>query len=275
VRTSGTEFPIEASVSQSSVESKIFYTIILRDISERIKSESELKESYQKVRDLAAHLQSAREDERINIAREIHDELGQELSALKMDISFLNKKIHKTREQPDWNIIEDNLKSMTNIADQTIKTVRKISSQLRPDVLDKLGLKDAIEWLADDFSRRTGIECSVNINEVDCDINKNIQTVIYRITQESLTNIMRHANASKVSISVKETAGLIYLDVKDNGKGITTEEIQNGRSLGLVGMKERAYFVGGSFDVSGEPGKGTKISVAIPSIKQINGDEND
>jgi PAS domain S-box-containing protein len=271
LRANGDEFPIEASVSNSSVESKIFYTIILRDISERIRAENELKDSYQKVRDLAAHLQSAREDERINIAREIHDELGQELSALKMDISFLNKKIHKTKDKPDWNTIEENLKSMTNIADQTIKTVRKISSQLRPDVLDKLGLKDAIEWLADDFSRRTGVECNVQVNDSDNEISKNIQTVIYRISQESLTNIMRHANASKVFINVNELSESIHLEVKDNGKGITLEEIENGRSLGLVGMKERAYFVGGTFEISGEKSKGTKINVNIPLIKQING----
>jgi len=264
LRTNGNEFPIEASVSRSKVENKTLYTIILRDISERIRAENELKDSYQKVRDLAAHLQSAREDERINIAREIHDQLGQELSALKMDISFLNRKIEKTKVDPDWNTIQDTLKSMTNIADQTIKSVRKISSQLRPDVLDKLGLKDAIEWLSDDFSKRTGIACCVKVSEFGNELSKNIQTVIYRICQESLTNIMRHANASKVSLNMYKNNENIQLEIDDNGKGITNEEINNGRSLGLVGMKERAYFVGGLFEIEGKKDKGTMVKVIIP-----------
>jgi len=271
LKTNKIEFPIEASVSKSTVENKTFYTIIIRDISERIRAENELKDSYRKVRDLAAHLQSAREDERINIAREIHDQLGQELSALKMDISFLNKKIEKTKDNPDWNAVQDTLKSMTNIADQTIKTVRKISSQLRPDVLEKLGLKDAIEWLSDDFSKRTGIACIVNVSDFDNGLSRNIQTVLYRISQESLTNIMRHANASKVAINIFNDHDMIQLEVEDNGKGITVQEIENGRSLGLVGMKERAYFVGGSFEIEGKKGRGTKVKVIIPNILQENG----
>jgi PAS domain S-box-containing protein len=274
LRTNGEKFLIEASVSQSTVEGKNFYTIIIRDISERLKAENELKESYQKVRDLAAHLQSAREDERINIAREIHDELGQELSALKMDITFLNRKIEKTKDNPDWEAFQENLKSMINITDQTIKTVRKISSQLRPDVLDKLGLRDAVEWLADDFNKRTGIDCKVECMEFNEELSKNIQTVIYRISQESLTNIMRHAGASKVTIIINNNSDNINLEIQDNGKGITSEEIKNGRSLGLVGMKERAYFVGGFFDIEGVKGKGTKIKVTIPIIKYEYGTEN-
>jgi PAS domain S-box-containing protein len=267
LRTNGEIFPIEASVSKSIVENNVFYTIILRDISERIKSEDDLRDSFNKVRDLAAHLQSAREEERVNIAREIHDELGQELSALKMDISFLDRKIEKTKENPDWTAITDNLKSMKNITDQTIKTVRKISSQLRPDVLDKLGLNDAIEWLADDFTRRTGIQSKVDGAELPENIGKNIQTVLYRICQESLTNIMRYANASKALIKISLNENEISMEVIDDGKGITKEEIENGRSLGIVGMKERAYFVGGSFDICGEKGKGTITKVKIPMKK--------
>lgn len=272
-RNSGEKFPIEASISRSTVEKNVFFTIILRDISERIQAENDLRDSYQKVRDLAAHLQSAREEERVNIAREIHDELGQELSALKMDISFLNKKIEKTRENPDWNAITDNLKSMTNIADQTIKTVRKISSQLRPDVLDKLGLSDALEWLAEDFSRRTAIRCRVESFDVPEDLNKNMQTVIYRISQESLTNIMRHAGASVVAIKLKSNKSAVTLEIIDNGKGITAEEIENGKSLGIVGMKERVYFVGGTFEIGGVRGKGTTVKVTIPLVKNEHGTE--
>lgn len=255
------EVMVSPQIKDGAVEN---LTLICSDISERVSYEKTIKDTNEKLHALAAHLQTIREEERTLIAREIHDQLGQELTALKMDISFLSKKIEKSRVNPDWDGIQDGLKSMNNIIDQTIGSVRRIASELRPDILDKLGLKEAIEWHAEEFEKRSGIKCRVNTNSEELNFSSVLNTTIYRIVQESLTNVARHSKATKAEINIHVSDELIYLRICDDGKGIKQSEIENSKSLGLVGIKERAYNVDGTFEISGEPGKGTVININIP-----------
>ena len=242
-------------------------TLIATDITEKIIAEDKLKESNDGLHALAAHLQTIREEERTVIAREIHDQLGQELTALKMDIAFLSRKINKAKTVPDWDEILEALKSMTEITDQTINSVRRIARELRPDILDKLGLKDAIEWQAEEFTKRTGIDCIVSISSGEIEYDHDLSTTIFRIVQESLTNVARHSGASISRIGLKFDNGNINLTIDDNGKGITEDEIENTKSLGIVGIKERVYSVNGKLTITGHIEKGTKISIIIPVIK--------
>jgi PAS domain S-box-containing protein len=264
LRSDGVEFPIEASISHIKVNGETYYTAIFRDVTERMEYENAINASNDKLHALAAHLQIIREEERTLIAREIHDQLGQELTALKMDISFLSKKIEKSKVTPDWDGIRDGLKSMSEITDHTINSVRRIATELRPDILDKLGLKEAIEWHAEEFEKRSGIKCVVKVNTPELNLSPQLNTTVYRIVQESLTNVARHSKANRADVDIKVNGEKVYLSIKDNGRGIMESEIENSKSLGLVGIKERAYTVNGEFEIKGEKGKGTEIKIAIP-----------
>ncbi len=239
-------------------------TIIATDITEKILAEEKEKETNDMLHSLAAHLQTIREEERTMISREIHDQLGQELTALKMDIAFLARKIEKSKELPDWDGILEGLRSMSDITDQTINSVRRIARELRPDILDKLGLKDAIEWHAEEFTKRTGIRSSVSLSDAEFEFGQNLDTTIYRIVQEALTNVARHSGANFVKIGLNANGKGVYLSIEDNGKGITEEEINNAKSLGLVGIKERAHSVNGQISITGIKDKGTKLNIIIP-----------
>lgn len=241
-------------------------TLIATDITEKIQAEEKLKESNDRLHALAAHLQTIREEERTMISREIHDQLGQELTALKMDISFLSRKIAKSRitGKPEWDELTEGLKSMTAITDQTINSIRRIARELRPDVLDKLGLRDAIEWQAEEFTKRTGIDCIVSISPGNLDFSREMESTIFRIIQESLTNVARHSMAKRSKIAVITDENSVQLTIEDNGKGISESEIQNAKSLGLVGIRERVYSVKGKFEITGEKNKGTKLLIKIP-----------
>ncbi|MCX6151816.1 MAG: PAS domain-containing protein [Ignavibacteriales bacterium] len=231
-------------------------------------AEIQLNNSRQQLRRLSAHLQSAREEERTRIAREIHDELGQSLTGIKMDIAWFEKK-YKSTETSDQLLI-DKLGSMSQLIDSTINTVRKISSELRPGVLDYLGLPAAIEWQAQDFQNRTGIICKIKSLPEELKIPQNRITAIFRIFQETLTNVARHAQASEVEIRLDVNENFIVLEIKDNGRGITESEIQNTKSLGLLGMHERAELLEGEFKILGSE-SGTNVIVKIPSYN-INND---
>jgi PAS domain S-box-containing protein len=241
-------------------------TLIATDITDKIMAEERLKETNQRLHALAAHLQTIREEERTMISREIHDQLGQELTALKMDIAFLSRQIDKVKlsGKPDWNELQDGLKSMSDITDQTINSVRRIARELRPDVLDKLGLKDAIEWQAEEFTKRTGIDCIVSISRSELNFNNLLENTVFRIVQESLTNVARHSGATRSKVGLSMDSNSIYLTIEDNGRGITPEEIDNAKSLGLVGIKERAYSVNGKLTINGQKDKGTILKIIIP-----------
>ena len=227
-------------------------------IIERKKTFEDLAGSREELRSLSTHLQSLREEERTEIAREIHDALGQNLTAMKMDLSWIKNRLDG---QADLIARAD---AMAGMIDATINTVRRISGELRPGLLDDIGLFAAIEWYAGEFETRTGIACRVSCGSEEPELDAKIAINIYRIVQESLTNIIRHANATAVDVDLVMDAGDMTLTIRDNGRGITREEINSTRSLGLIGIRERALSCGGSIDIGGASGKGTVVTARIP-----------
>jgi signal transduction histidine kinase len=220
--------------------------------------EEELERSREELRNLTRHLQSVREEERTHIAREMHDELGQKLTGLKMDLSGLRKKLPKK----DQGIIKK-LSDMLDLTDSSIQTVKRISTELRPRVLDDLGLGAAMEWQAGEFQRRTGIKCAVKIDPGNIEVDKELSTSLFRIFQESLTNVARYAEASKVEVKLIQMGGTLELSVQDDGKGLEEQEGTKAKSFGLIGMRERVRYLGGEFNIDGRK-KGTKITVKVP-----------
>jgi signal transduction histidine kinase len=233
--------------------------VLVREIAERKHAEQRLLASEENLRALAARLQSVREEERSRIAREIHDELGQALTGLKMDLTWVTTRLPSGQKQ-----LSDKVKSMFRLIDDTIQSVRKIASLLRPEVLDQLGLAAAIGWQARDFQMRTGIRCKVSLPAEGISVEQECSTAVFRIFQELLTNVARHANASRVDVSLRTDSGKLMLEVRDNGKGVSQAELHSPKSLGLLGMRERAMLFGGNIEFSGAQGKGTKVTVSIP-----------
>ena len=233
-------------------------TGLAHDITQRRQLQEEQRRSREQLRALAAHVESVREQERVRIAREIHDELGQSLTCMGMDLAFLDRQI-----DPDNKEAAARVAALVELVKDTIRCVRRISSELRPSILDDLGLGAAIEWLANDFETRTHIQCTVEVPE-DLSLSFELATPLFRVCQEALTNVTRHAGATSVSIWLACSDTDIALDIKDNGRGITEEEIRRYGSLGLLGMKERIGILGGTLDVAGKPGGGTALSIRIP-----------
>lgn len=230
---------------------------------ERRRAQEQLRESHEQLRALSVYLQHVREEERTRIAREVHDELGQALTSCKLDLSLIANKL---TEKP----LKERAKALSAHIDTTIQTVRRIATELRPGILDHLGLIAALEWQANEFQTRTGIRCDVLADLHEPVLTPDLATTFFRIFQETLTNIIRHAGATHVTVHLKEAAGRIILDVKDNGRGILPEEISNTRSMGLLGMKERAALLGGTFRIGPAPGgKGTLATVSIPLRRQM------
>ncbi len=237
---------------------------ISQDVTERKLVEEELKNSREQLRVLLAHLQSVREDERTRISREIHDELGQSLTALKLDLSWLLKRLNKEQKP-----LVEKAGLMSKLIDMNIQTVKRISAELRPGLLDDLGLPAAFEWQAEDFQKRTGIHCEVRIHPEDIALDRNLSTAMFRIFQETLTNVVRHAKARNVSVTLRKKKEAVLLEVKDDGKGITEKQISSPKSIGLIGMRERVHFFGGSVKISGKKDKGTIVTVTIPVGKAM------
>ena len=226
---------------------------------DRLKTEEKLRKSHEQLRALSVYLQHIREDERIRISRQVHDELGQSLTGLKMDLYWLSSRLPKQLRE-----VHDKTKAMSAHIDSTIQTVRRISTELRPGILDDLGLVAALEWQAHEFQKRTGVHCTVTSDLKEAILDEDLNTAFFRIFQETLTNVIRHANATKVTIHLKKQRGQLILEIKDNGRGISEAEISNTRSIGLLGMRERAALLGGKITVSGVSGKGTTVLVKIP-----------
>jgi PAS domain S-box-containing protein len=234
------------------------------DITDRVKAEAAMRERTEEIQKLTGYLENVREEERTRIAREIHDELGQQLTGLKMDASWINKKIVGST---DPNILE-RIATMISLIDETVKTVRRISSELRPGILDDLGLVPAIEWQCQEFEKRTGISSKCHAGLTDQNIDKNLATNIFRVYQEALTNVARHAQATLVETNLTQDDGIINLTIKDNGVGFDTEEIKSKMSLGLVGMRERAMLFNGELTINSKKGKGTTIVLKAPMMKK-------
>jgi len=238
--------------------------VIIRDITARKKYEDELRSSREQLRSLAAHLQEARETERTHVAREIHDELGQYLTGLKMDISLLNEMIDEQVEGEIKRTLLEKTASASELLNTTVRSVRKLSTDLRPAVLDNLGLLAAIEWQAEEFQNRMGIMCDCFLTVDNINLPADHITAVFRIFQESLTNIAKHSKANRVSIELRQENNFYILEIKDNGKGISASDMEKDNSFGLLGIKERTHLFGGSAEITGIPGKGTTVSVSIP-----------
>jgi len=222
--------------------------------------EKKLIESHEQLRNLSLHLQSVREGESTRIAREIHDELGHLLTALKMDLSWLYKRLPKGQKP-----LLDMTKSMSKLTDMIIKTVQRISLELKPVILDDLGLGPAIEWQAQEFEDRTNIKCEVTTNCGDNNLDQDRSTALFRIFQQALTNVARHADATEIKVSLKKRPGKLLLKIEDNGRGITEEQISDPKSFGLFGMRERIYPWGGEVKIKGLSNKGTTVTVILPA----------
>jgi signal transduction histidine kinase len=228
-----------------------------REIAERRQAEQQVRESQERLRALASHVITVREEERAHIAREIHDELGQVLTALKMDIVWLSKRLGEPT-------LLEKTQSMCQTVDDTIRTVRKISTGLRPEVLDDMGLVAAIAWQTTEFQKRAGVRCKSSLPAETVTFDKDLSTTMFRIYQELLTNVARHAQATRLDVELRAVDDRLVLKVSDNGVGIVAGDAHGKTSLGLLGMRERALRLGGSVDISSARGSGTQVAVSIP-----------
>jgi len=259
VRVGGEEFPIEAAISQASVGGKKLFTVILRDISERKGFERELRESRERLRELSASLQAVREEEKARIARELHDELGQALTGLKMDLAQIVAQL-----KPEQLGIIEQANDMKALIESTVASVRRIATELRPLMLDDLGLLPTVEWLVNDFSKRTGIAVELTLPGPEFEPPAELSTALFRVLQEALTNVARHAGADRVRATMTISEQMVQLGVEDNGKGIGARADGAPKTFGLLGMQERASMLGGELAVRSTPGAGTSVVMRVP-----------
>jgi len=229
------------------------------DITERKKAEQEIVEINRQLRSLSEHLQNIREEERTNIAREIHDELGQQLTVMKIDVSWLSKKVGKLDKT-----IGQRAEDLKSLLDNAVVTVRKIASELRPSLLDDMGLGAAIEWQLSEFEKRSGIKTEADKIQIELSLANAIKTGLFRIVQESLTNVARYARAKKVTVSLQCEEGQVMLTIKDDGVGFNKEKLATKKTLGILGMKERTLMMKGTYEIDSAPGMGTTVTVKIP-----------
>ncbi len=257
-------FPVEVSLSPLVSEKEMLVTAVVRDISERKKAEEKLRKNQEQLRMLSSNLLTIREEEREHIAREIHDELGQQLTGLKMDLYWIKNRLEKREYLDNIPNLKNKMMFMSGMIDKSIKSVRRIATELRPGILDDVGLPAAIEWQGREFEQRTGITCRIKNPVQDLRLDRKQSIAVFRIFQESLTNVARHAKATEVSVEVKKYRKILILQVKDNGRGIKESEMAKFDSLGILGIRERALSLGGQIEIKGEPNSGTTVTLKIP-----------
>jgi two-component system sensor kinase len=260
LRANGEEFPLEASISQIRDGHTRLYTVMLRDITERVRAERAQRQAREELRELSANLQKIREDEKARIARELHDDLGQQLTALKMDIASVEQALSESADVP----LRAQLQGMRRLIDATVASVRRIAADLRPVMLDDLGLIPAIEWLSSDFTNRYGIDVERDIETNDARFTQAGATALFRIVQEALTNVARHADATLVILSLRAEQQNFVLRIADNGQGAHRAAEPNGKSFGLLGIRERVHMLGGMVEIQTAYGKGFALTATIP-----------
>jgi len=260
LRADGAEFPIEASISQAGEGTLRQYTAILRDITLRLERDQKLERHREELRELSARVLEAREEEKALIARELHDELGQLLTALKMDLAWLRVRGAGLGE------LGPRLAAMGEIVDRMVGSTRRIAADLRPLMLDDLGLADAVHWLVDDFAGRSGVHCELEVDGEDAfdALDSRVATAVYRALQESLTNVAKHAGATRVRVALHTSGGEVLFEVEDNGRGIDVADLGKRRSLGLKGMRERVTYLGGKLEVARGTPQGTRVRARVP-----------
>jgi signal transduction histidine kinase len=241
---------------------RMFHVWQFRDITHRKREEEDLRLSRHRLRDLSAHLESAREDERRELGRTLHDEVGQLLTGIRLEVASAVDAFRAIGTAAEFPIV-DRLQAAVGLVDLSIATVQRVTSALRPPVLEHLGLMSAIRWEAAVFRRRTGIRCRVSADNVEVE-DRAAATVLYRILLEALTNVARHAHAGTVWITVKQRPGRVTMEVRDNGKGISDEALKNPATMGLLGMRERALAAGGEVRIIRRPAGGTSVQVSLP-----------
>jgi signal transduction histidine kinase len=244
-----------------------------QDITERKRSEEALLNSREEMRSLSIRLQVAREEERIRIARKIHDEIGGLLTGLKIDLSLLLKTSLEIQDKTIKKSLLDGIESMIKSIDVSVPEIRRLAMELRPGVLDELGFVAAIEWHLHDFQKRTGITCQWISSVKYINVGIDLSTALFRIFQEALTNVARHSGATEVRAYLRAGEQSFVLEVEDNGKGFEKENLLSSESLGFMGMKERVQMFGGSVTITGKPGIGTKVTVNIPSMEKRKPDQ--
>lgn len=252
------EFPVELSLSTTIVRGQTLVTAVFRDLAESRRAERELVATNRQLQDLSASLQSVREEERARIARELHDELGQMLTGMRMEVSWLGGRL--PAESPQ---LAGKVNSIKGLIDQTIVSVRRISSELRPLVLDDLGFAAAAAWYVDQFSARTGLPVALSLPDNDLPHDEALATALFRILQESLTNVARHANATRVEVGLALRGEHWLFSIRDNGTGFA-QNAGHRSGIGLIGMRERVHILGGSFSIVSAPGEGTTVEAVIP-----------
>lgn len=261
LRVDGTVFPIESTFSRSVVDGQLQMTAVLRDASDKHKAEQELREANHQLRELSKSLTNVREQERTRISRELHDDLGQQLTGLKLSLSWLGNRIKEGRETAAQNVDD-----MRFQLDDAIASVRRIAAELRPRVLDDLDFCEALTWQTREFTRHSGLVVTLDLKADGLGKNNEMTTALFRIVQEALTNVVRHAEASQVSISLREKDGMVALRIHDNGIGF--DSTVRKASVGLVGMRERCLAIDGVFSIESFAGVGTTLSVSVPLVTQ-------
>lgn len=265
LRADGTEFAIESTISRTEIDGAPQLTAVLRDVTERRRRESEQMAMNEELRRLSTALQSVREEERARISRELHDDLGQQLTGIRLDLSRLVSRIKDGRAPAP-----DTLDSMRTLLDGAIGAVRRISTELRPRMLDDLGFEEAVAWQAGEFTRRSGVRVRLDLEAAGDVHGDALSTALFRIVQEALTNVARHAHASEVHVALHARGDTLALRIVDDGNGIDIAQRSHG--IGLLGMRERATALGGRFTIARDQGGGTRVEVDIPLSPQHQGD---
>jgi len=257
---------VSTALVRQPAEGRSYFITYIQDITERKEAEEQLKAKSDQLRALMTSLRSAREEEGVRIAREIHDELGSALTSMKWDLEAIDRVVARVDDAVLSSSLQTKITAMAAVVDTTIDVVRRISAELRPSILDDLGLAAAVEWQAQQFQSRTGITCCYACSVSHIELDPERSTAVFRIFQEALTNVLRHAGATRIDVSINEEKEELVLKVQDNGRGILESERTDLRSLGLLGMRERADLMGGSVEISGVRGAGTTVVLRVPHL---------